>query len=65
MMTTEAYDRLEAAASAVASHASFRTKPHVVEACIHDVEDRYIRGTLSDAQRARLIRILNGGAFSN
>lgn len=65
MFATETYDRLEAAATAVASHASFRTKAHVVEACVHEVEDRYIRGSLSDAQRARLIQILNGATFSN
>ncbi|MFO0957776.1 MAG: hypothetical protein U0800_10005 [Isosphaeraceae bacterium] len=60
MMTVEAYERLEAAASAVANHASFRSKSIVVEACVHEVEDRFIRGNLSDSQRARLMRILNG-----
>lgn len=64
MLTTEAYDRLEAAAVSVASHASFRTKTRVVEACLNDVEDRYIRGHLSDAQRARLIQVLNGEALN-
>ncbi len=63
MLTTDEYERLEAAAAVVARHSQFDGRPRVVQSCVREVEERYESGGLSLGQRARLIAILLGEAL--
>ena len=60
MTETEAYQRLEAAATVVAGHANYSGKQTLVQSCLGDVEHRFGQGRLSSRQRTRLISILLG-----
>jgi hypothetical protein len=63
MLTIDEYERLEAAAVVVAHHARFDGRPHVVQSCVREVEERFESGSLSPGQRSRLIAILLGEAI--
>jgi hypothetical protein len=59
-MTTKVPDfpALERVASRVAEHPFFPGKAAVVRECLADVDERFRRGELSEAQRSRLVAIL-------
>lgn len=59
-MTVKVLDfpTLERVASRVAEHPFFPEKSAVIREYVEDVELRFRRGELSEAQRARLIAIL-------
>lgn len=63
MLTTDEYERLEAAAAIVARHSRFDGQPRVVQSCVREVEQRFEQGSLSLGQRSRLIAILLGEAM--